>query len=186
MNVSATLELQLSIGPFDLSLSDLGISPDLQSKLNDLPKLFEALAAMYIISVIFSGLAILGSIAGFFLVPSAGRTILVLNFLLASSANFFLLVGSLLTTVGGNQAKDKIKDNGGDDIGLVIHVGKKFQALTWTAFALMILATNYWVWEFVVATRARRRGEGMSGGRRGKDEKYSVDSQQSGGPLKKG
>ncbi|KUI73509.1 hypothetical protein VM1G_09089 [Cytospora mali] len=185
MNISAMLDKELSIGPFNLSLSDLGITDDLQSKLNDLPKLFEALAAMYILSVAFSGLAILGSAAGLFYVSSTGRKVIIANFVIASLAMLFLLVGSLLTTVGGSEAKKEIKKKGGDDIGLVMNLGKKFEAITWAAFAMMLLATFYWVYEFIVATRARRRGVGAYGRRRGQFEKNSMDSHQNDGrPLK--
>lgn len=186
MNISAMLDKELAIGYFNLSLSDLGITDDLQSKLNDLPKLFETLAAMYIVSVVFTGLAIFGSAAGIVLVPSSGRKIIIGNFVLASIAMLFLLIGGLLTTVGASEAQEDIKKKGGNDIGLVMNIGKKFEALTWAAFAMMTLATFYWVWEFVVATRARRRGAGAYGRRRGAEEKYSLDSHQSGGRLAKG
>lgn len=186
MNISAMLDKELSFGPFNLSLSDLGITSDLQGKLNDLPKLFEALAAIFIVSVGLSGLAIIGSLAGLFLVPSAGRKVVIVNFILALLSMLFLLIGGLLTSVGGSEAQKEIKKKGGDDIGLVMNLGKKFEAVTWAAFALMLLATLYWVYEFVVATRARRRGAAGAYGRgRGLPEKYSMDSHQSGArPLR--
>lgn len=185
MNVSAMLDKELSIGPYNLSLSDLGITSDMQDKLNDLPELFEALAAVYIISVALCGLAIIGSLAGLFLVPSTGRKVILANFALALLAMLFLLIGGLLTSVGGSEAKKEIKKRGGDDIGLIMNIGKKFEALSWAAFALMTLATAYWVWEFVAATRARRRGAGAYANKRGQKEKYSIESHRSGGrPLR--
>lgn len=184
MNISAMLDKELSFGPFNLSLSDLGISSDLQGKLNDLPQLFEALAAIFIVSASLSGLAIIGSVAGLFLVPSAGRKVIIVNFVLALLSMLFLLIGGLLTSVGGSEAQKGIKKKGGDDIGLVMNLGKKFEAVTWAAFALMLLATAYWVYEFVVATRARRREAGVYGWRRGQQEKYSMDSQSGGRPLR--
>lgn len=185
MNISAILENELSFGPFDITLSDLGVSSDMQSKLNELPELFEALTAIYIVSVGLSGLAIIGSVAGFFPVPSAGRKIIIMNFVLALLAMIFLLLGGLLTSVGGSEVQKEIQKKGGDDIGLVMNLGKKFEAVTWAAFALMLLATSYWVYEFVVATRARRRGTGAFGRKRGQQEKNSMDSHQSAGrPLR--
>lgn len=185
MNISAIIEKELSFGPFDITLSDLGVSADMQNKLNDLPQLLEALAAIYIVSVVLSGLAMIGSAVGLFLVPSTGRKIIIMNFVLALLAMLFLLAGSLATTVGGSEVQKAIREKGGDDIGLVMNLGKKFEAVSWAAFALMLLAMSYWVYEFVVATRDRRRGAGAYGRRRGQQEKNSMDSHQSGGqPLK--
>ncbi|KAI3391145.1 hypothetical protein diail_7912 [Diaporthe ilicicola] len=172
MNISAMLDKQLSVGPFNISLSDLGITEDLQDKLNDLPKLFQALAVMYILGVAFSGLAILGSAAGLFIIPSGGRKIPLVNFLVAALAMLFLLVGSLLTTVGGKKVKEEIQKRGGDDIGLEMELGSNFMALTWAAFALMTLATFYWIYETFAVHRSRSRGAARHGRRRAKDEKY--------------
>ncbi|KAK2601486.1 hypothetical protein N8I77_010934 [Diaporthe amygdali] len=181
MNISAMLDKELSVGPFNISLSDLGITEDLQDQLNNLPKLFEALAIMYILGVAFSGLAILTAAAALFIIPSGGRKIPLLNFLIAALAMLFLLVGSLLTTVGGKKAKDEIQKRGGEDIGLDMELGTKFQALSWAAFALMALATFYWIYETGAVHRSRRRtGAGSFGRRRAKDEKYSMDSHHNG------
>lgn len=180
MNISAMLDKELSVGPFNISLSDLGITDELQDKLDDLPKLFQALAIMYILGVAFSGLAILAAAAALFIIPSGGRKIPLANFLIAALAMLFLLVGSLLTTVGVKKVKDEIQKRGGDEIGLEVQLGNKFEALTWAAFALMALATFYWVYETVAAHRRRRTGAGRYGRRRAKDEKYSVDSHRSG------
>lgn len=180
MNISAMLDKELSVGPFNISLSDLGITDDLQDKLDDLPKLFEALAIMYILGVAFSGLAILGAAAALFIIPSGGWKIPLANFVIAALAMLFLLVGSLLTTVGVKKVRDEIKKRGGDEIGLEVQLGTKFEALTWAAFALMALATFYWVYETVAAHRRRRTGAGRYGRRRAKDEKYSMDSHRSG------
>lgn len=186
MNISAMLDKELSVGPLNISLSDLGITDDLQDKLDDLPKLFQALAIMYILGVAFSGLAILGSAAGLFIIPSGGRKIPLVNFLFAALAMLFLLVGSLLTTIGGKKVKDEIQKRGGDDIGLEVELGNKFVALTWAAFALMALATFYWIYETITAHRSRSRGAGRHVRRRAKDEKYSMDSHRNGGRHMKG
>lgn len=174
MNVSALLDRELSLGPLHVSLSDLGFTTDLQSKLDDLPRLFEVLAVMYILGAAFSGLAILTSVAGFFLVPKSGRKIVILNFVVALLAMLFLLVGSLFTTIGGKKAVDEIEKYG-SDAGLVVTQGTKFQGLSWAAFALMTVATFYWAYEFFAETKARKRN-GVSGKRRVKDERYSMES----------
>ncbi|KAK7698030.1 hypothetical protein SLS64_012908 [Diaporthe eres] len=180
MNISAMLDKELSVGPFNMSLSDLGITDELQDKLDDLPKLFQALAIMYILGVAFSGLAILGAAAALFIIPSGGRKIPLANFLIAALAMLFLLVGSLLTTVGVKKVKEEIQKRGGDEIGLEVQLGNKFEALTWAAFALMALATFYWIYETVAAHRQRRTGASRYRRRGAKDEKYSMDSHRNG------
>ncbi|POS78462.1 SUR7 protein [Diaporthe helianthi] len=181
MNISAMLDKELSVGPLNISISDLGITDELQDKLDDLPKLFQALAIIYILGVAFSGLAILAAAAALFIIPSGGRKIPLANFLIAALAMLFLLVGSLLTTVGVKKAQEEIKKRGGDEIGLEVELGSKFEALSWAAFALMALAMFYWVYETVAAHRRRRTGAARFGGRRrAKNEKYSMDSYRSG------
>ncbi|KAJ4418532.1 hypothetical protein N0V82_005512 [Gnomoniopsis sp. IMI 355080] len=155
MDLSTVLDHELSIGPFNISLSDLGFTDKLTSKLQDLPTIFEALAAIYIISAVFAALTLLASLASIFLLPS-GKLVLA-DLVLALFAALFILVGSLIYTIGAKTAVSKIQDLGAGDIGLEVQVGTKFQALTWASFALMALAAIYWIWEFVGALRARRR-----------------------------
>lgn len=155
MDLSTILDHELSIGPFNISLSDLGFTDKLTSKLQDLPTIFEALAAIYIISAVFAALTLLASLASIFLLPS-GKLVLA-DLVLALFAALFILVGSLMYTIGAKAAVGKIQDLGAGDIGLEVQVGTKFQALTWASFALMALAAIYWIWEFVGALRARRR-----------------------------
>ncbi|KAF3759909.1 hypothetical protein M406DRAFT_297234 [Cryphonectria parasitica EP155] len=172
MDMSDLLNKQLSLGPFNVSLSDLGFTQKLEQKLSKLPTVFEALAALYIVSTIFTGLSILGAAAGFFLIPQKGRKVLVANLGLALTAALVLFIGSLLYTVGATEMVKKIREENADDIGLEVTVGSKFQGLTWAAFALMVVATGYWTWELIAAIRARRRNQRT----RGKVEKHSMDS----------
>lgn len=176
MDITTILNKQLSIGPFNISLSDLGVTQKLEKKLSSLPEIFEALAAIYIISACFAGLSILSTLAGVFLLPhKGGRKLVIGEILLALMGALFLLVGSLLYTVGGKAAVSKIHDSGADDVGLEVSVGSKFQALTWAAFSLMVLATGYWIYEFVVMTKAARRDRKMKRG----TEKHSMESSRS-------
>lgn len=155
MDLSTLLDQELSIGPFNISLSDLGFTDKLTSKLQKLPTIFEALAAIYIVSAVFAALTLLASLASIFLLPS-GKLILA-DLVLALFAALFILVGSLMYTIGAKAVVGKIQDLGAGDIGLEVEVGTKFQALTWASFALIALAATYWVWEFVAAMRARKR-----------------------------
>lgn len=176
MDIATLLNKQLSVGPFNISLSDLGITSDMSGKLQDLPSILKALAALYILSAAFTGLAFLGALGAFFLLPGRGRRLSLGNLLLAVPAAIFLLVGSLLYTVGAAEIVKKINGMGADDVGLNISIGSKFEALSWAAFALMLIATGYWVYEFVAEVRSRRRVGKM----RGKAEKHSLESTRSG------
>lgn len=177
MDISTLLNKQLSLGPFNVTLSDLGLSSDMVGKLKDLPALFEALAAMYILSAAFTGLAALGALAALFLLPRrAPRRVSLANLALALPAAVFLLVGSLMYTVGAGEVVKKIRGMGAGDVGLDVEVGSKFEALSWAAFALMAVAAAYWAYELVAAFRAGRRDRKV----RGKAEKYSMESTRSG------
>lgn len=175
MDLSTLLDHELSIGPFNISLSDLGFTDKLTSKLQDLPTIFEALAAIYIVSAIFAGLTLLASVASIFLLPS-GKLVLA-DLVLALFAMLFILVGSLIYTIAAKAAVSKIQGLGAGDIGLEVEVGAKFQALTWASFALMALAAIYWVWEFVGALRTRRRERKV---RRSKADGMEMDSPRTG------
>lgn len=142
------LDKQLSVGPLNLNIADLGLTDDIQDKLNDVPKIIQAIVAMYIIAAIFILLALFGSCGAVALIPnSAGRTIVMGNLGLTGAAVFFLLIGNLVTTIGSGVVVDKVTDLG-DDFGLSAVRGGKFMALSWGAFAVMLLAVFYWVYEF--------------------------------------
>lgn len=173
MDLSSVLDHQLSIGPFNISLSDLGFTQKLEAKLSKLPTIFEALAAIYIVSAVFAALTLFTSLASLFLLPSGTRKLLLADMLCAILATLFLFIGSLLYTVGAAKAVEKIQGLGAGDIGLDVVVGTKFEALTWASFALMLAAMAYWVYEFVAATRTRRRERKI---RRSKADGFEMDA----------
>lgn len=176
MDLSTVLNQQLSIGRFNISLSDLGFTDKLTDKLDDLPTIFEALAAIYIVSAVLAALTLLASLASIFLLPSSSKLVLA-DLFLALLAALTILVGSLLYTLGAKTAVDKIQDLGAEDIGLDVEVGTKFQALTWASFALMTLAAAYWVWELFRAMRGQKRERRV---RRSKADGYEMGSPRRG------
>lgn len=142
------LDKQLSVGPLSLNIADLGLTDDIQEKLDDVPKIIQSIVAMYIIAAIFIVLALFGSCGAIALIPnSAGRTIVMGNLGLSGAAIFFLLIGNLITTIGSGVVVDKVNDLG-DKFGLSAVRGGKFMALSWAAFVLMLLVVAYWVYEF--------------------------------------
>lgn len=179
MDLSDVLNQQLSIGPFNISLSDLGFTQKLETKLSKLPQIFEALAAIYILSAIFAALTLLTSLASLFLLPRPSRKLVLADLILAFLAALFVFIGSLMYTIGAKAVVGKIQDLGAGDIGLDVEVGSKFQALTWASFALAVVAWGYWVWEFVKATKERRRERKV---RRSKVEGYEMGSPRARAP----
>ncbi|KAJ4157592.1 hypothetical protein NW754_009235 [Fusarium falciforme] len=93
-----------------------------------------ALFVLYVLGVGFSGLAMLGSLAAFFLFRAA----------------------VILVTVAGDKGVDKINDVG-DDVGISASLGTKFLALTWASSGLMIAATVYWATHLCLMRRERKR-----------------------------
>ncbi|POS75664.1 SUR7 protein [Diaporthe helianthi] len=170
LNVTALLDKQLGVGPFQLNLADLGLTNEIQDKLEDIPKIIQAIVAMYIIAAMFVLLSIFGSCGAIALIPNpAGRTIVMGNLGLSGMAVFFLLIGNLITTIGSGVVVDKVTDLG-DGIGLSAVRGGKFMALSWGAFALMLLTVFYWAYEFFAEKkRAHNRAIGGLGFN---DEKY--------------
>lgn len=156
-NFTDKINQQLSVGPFQVTIADLGVSQDVQDKLNDLPKLAKALAAVFIVSCLLTGLSMLGSLAGFLLLPHKGRTISFFNFILALLAVILLLASSLVATIGPKEATKQLQNNNIDAIGLEVISSTKLQSLTWAAFALMAISMFYWFYELVVECVRRRR-----------------------------
>ncbi|TPX18899.1 uncharacterized protein E0L32_011377 [Thyridium curvatum] len=174
MNVSALLDQQLSVGPLGLSLSDLGVTRDLQHELNKIPGLLRAIAVLYILGAGLAGLSMLASAAGLFAYARHPRSTSLANAGLGALAALLLLVANLVTTVGGSKAAGAINKYG-DGIGLRASSGGKFVAITWAAFAAMCLAAAYWTYELFMARKARRSGRGGASRRFGEKQRYSSE-----------
>ncbi|KAF5027527.1 hypothetical protein F66182_344, partial [Fusarium sp. NRRL 66182] len=153
-NLTAMLDQQLQVGPFQLSLADINFPDDIQDSIDLLNTALLATFVLYVLAVGFSGLAMLACLGAFFLF--ARRGINAVNLILASLAALILLIASILVTVAGNKAVNKINDLG-EDVGLSVSLGSKFLALTWAAAALMLAAAIYWVVHLCLMRRERKR-----------------------------
>lgn len=157
-NLTNKLTQELSVGPFHFTLSQLGVSESTQQQLNELPKVAKALAGLFIVTVILTGLAMLGSAAGFLLLPTHGaRTMSFFNFLLALLAVVLLLAGALVATIGPRLVAQKLQDTLGSGVGLEVIANIKLATLMWAAFALETLAMFIWFYELVAFCVRRRR-----------------------------
>ncbi|TEA12961.1 SUR7 family protein pun1 [Colletotrichum sidae] len=155
VNLTKMLDQELSIGPMQISLADLEWPDSLEDALDKVNKALLAIFVLYVLGIAFSGLAILGSLAAFFL--GFKKLMTVTNFVFAFLAALVLFAGSLVTTIGAKEGAKQINDLG-DDVRISADVGQKFMIISWVAFAVMAAAAVYWVTQFCVDRRSRRRG----------------------------
>ncbi|TDZ40640.1 SUR7 family protein pun1 [Colletotrichum spinosum] len=155
VNLTKMLDQELSIGPMQISLADLEWPDSLEDALDKVNKALLAIFVLYVLGIAFSGLAILGSLAAFFL--GFKKRMTVTNFVFAFLAALVLFAGSLVTTIGAKEGAKQINDLG-DDVRISADVGQKFMIISWVAFAVMAAAAVYWVTQFCVDRRSRRRG----------------------------
>ncbi|KAK6224642.1 SUR7 protein [Colletotrichum tabaci] len=154
VNLTRMLDQELSIGPLRLSLADLNWPDTIEDTLDKVNKFLLAIWVLYVLGIAFSGLAVLGSLAAFFLGFKKRTT--VTNFVFAILAALVLFAGSLITTIGAKEGAKQITDIG-EDIGISAKAGQKFMIISWVAFAVMFAAAVYWVTQFCVERRSTRR-----------------------------
>ena len=154
INLTDIVDHELKIGPVHLNLADIDWPPTLQKQLDKLNALLLAIFVLYVLGIAFAGLAILAAAAALFL--ALRRAITLANFALAALAALALLVGSIIITVGANEAANTINDIG-EDVGVSATAGHKFIVLSWVAFAVMAAASLFWMLDFCFDWRARRR-----------------------------
>ncbi|KAK3393287.1 actin cortical patch SUR7/pH-response regulator pali [Podospora didyma] len=144
-NISAIIDHQLQIGPFELGIDDLGFDDELQSAMDTLNSAIKAFVILLSISVALTGLSLLTSIAGFIRYT---RPVLIVNVVIASLAFIMLLACSLVITIGARKAATEVTEKG-DDIGLYATAGSKYTAITWAAVGLMFVTFAYWLWQVI-------------------------------------
>lgn len=126
--------------------------------MEQLPKVAKALAGLFIVTVVLTGLAVLGSTAGFLLLPArAARTLSFFNFVIALLAVILLLAGALVATIGPRLVAQQLQQKLGSGVGLEVIANIKLATLIWAAFALETLAMFIWFYELVAFCVRRRR-----------------------------
>ncbi|KAK0632654.1 actin cortical patch SUR7/pH-response regulator pali [Immersiella caudata] len=171
-NISVLLDHGLRVGPYRLTLADLGFTDELQDAIDTLNKVLKAFAALLIVAVGFTGLSMLSSIAALVLIPRHERKAVLINLILAGAALSFMVLSGLVGTITASIATDKVNEKG-DDIGLSSSMGKGYLIITWVAVGLMLITFGYWLWQFIRS----RNGKTMDP--RG-PRKYARDSEESG------
>uniref|UniRef100_A0A8H7NPJ2 Uncharacterized protein n=1 Tax=Bionectria ochroleuca TaxID=29856 RepID=A0A8H7NPJ2_BIOOC len=117
---------------------DLGNYTDtdqLQKKLDILNKVLTALAAFYIISMVFCALALLSSSISLF---SDNHTISRLGLLSVLLATLSLFVASGIATATAKESADEVTKLG-REVGIESYRGYKFLGLTWGAAVAMFV-----------------------------------------------
>ncbi|KAJ0305180.1 hypothetical protein COL5a_010217 [Colletotrichum fioriniae] len=159
VNLTKMLDQELEIGPLSLSLSDLNWPDTIEDAMDKVNKALLAIFVLYVMGIGFSGLAILGSLAAFFL--GFKKRMTLTNFAFAFLAALVLFAGSLVTTIGAKDGAKQITDIG-EDVGISAKVGQKFMIISWVAFAVMFAASVYWVTQFCAERRSRRTSRGYT------------------------
>lgn len=162
-NISTLLDHSLRVGPFKVSLLDLGFTSDVQDAIDTLNTILKAFTALLIIGIGFTGLSLLASVLALFLIPRRERPALFANTVLAGAALAFLVLSGLLGTVGASIAEDKVNELGAD-IGLAATMGSGYAILTWIGVGLMLVVFGYWLWQLMRFKNGRRMT--VNGGRK--------------------
>lgn len=136
-----------------LNISDLNWPDTIQEGINDLNAALGATFVLYCIGIATAGLAM---ITAFIAIFSASRLIAFGNFGIAFISFFTLAIGSIIVTVVESKMSSLINKDG-NKIGLYAYKGGKYLALTWSATAVMLLASVAWTVEFCVHRRQAKR-----------------------------
>lgn len=155
------------MGPLKLNLGDLQWPESIQNEINKLNELLLAIFIFYVLGIGFSGLGVIFCLAAIFM--AMGKFPVFTNFVVAFLAAVVLAVGSAISTVASKEGSKEINKYG-SSVSVVATMGNKFITITWVAFATMAAATLYWIVEFCVHRRQRKRSGGF------KEKPYSRGS----------
>ncbi|KAK1778006.1 actin cortical patch SUR7/pH-response regulator pali [Copromyces sp. CBS 386.78] len=174
-NVSDILDKELRVGPFKLTLEDIGFNDEVQSAFDTLNRVIKAFAIILIVDVALTGLAMLASLLAIFLLGSKEQLTLITNAILSSIAFFLVLITGILATVGSRIAASKANKYG-EDIGLSAKVGTKYTILIWVAVGFSLITFVGWVFQALRYRNGKTMGRRHHGAR---DKGYTRDSEES-------
>ncbi|KAK3388100.1 actin cortical patch SUR7/pH-response regulator pali [Sordaria brevicollis] len=177
-NVSDILDKELRLGPFQLTLQDIGFDDQVQSAFDTLNRVIKAFAIILIVDVALTGLVMLASLLAIFFLNSKERPTPIINAVLSSIAFFLVLVTGILATVGSRIGASKANEYG-KDIGLSAKAGTNYTILIWVAVGFSLITFVGWVFQALRyrngKTMGRRHGHHM-----GRHHKGVRDSEESG------
>ncbi|CAK7264469.1 hypothetical protein SEPCBS119000_001002 [Sporothrix epigloea] len=148
LNISQLIDNELNSNFVDGgSLARIGGSSSLQNALNRIPTVGLVLAVFYILACCGAGLCLLLMGASIVMRATHGRETVLANLGAAAGAALALLIAGLVSAVAAKSTVDSINRLGKDTIGMEAVHGDKFEALTWAAFAMMVVVVLYWLHE---------------------------------------
>jgi hypothetical protein len=154
LNLTDVLDHELKAGPLKISLADINWPSSIQKQIDRINGFLLAIFILYCLAIGFSGLAMLGSAGALF--TGLTRLAIFANFTFAALAALVLLIASVIVIVAARQGQEMITDVG-EAVGVSAIAGEKFIILSWVAFAVMAAATIYWLAQFWLERRARKR-----------------------------
>lgn len=154
LNVTALLEKELSVGPVDVSLSDLGWNDEIQEKVESINKVLLGLFILYVIGMAASAACVLtGGVAVF---APGRRSVTFVNLAVASLGSLVLSVASVIDTMAVTKGFGEIND-AADNVGVRVGGGRKFLALAWAATAVANVVSFFWTVRAVGVLRRQRK-----------------------------
>ncbi|KAK6369035.1 hypothetical protein LTR64_007195 [Lithohypha guttulata] len=143
-------DIVASVLPDEIDLSDLNWPDAITDAQNTIRTASIATVVLYIIGIVFTGLALFGALFSIF---TDGRLSACLNILLDFIAFLALTTGSVLATVVIVKAVNAF-NNYGEDIGISATKGKVFLGMTWAAAGLMFVATVVSIVQLVIGRKS--------------------------------
>lgn len=140
--------------PGQISLGDIRWPDSINNAQTEIRAASIAAAILYILAIVFTGLAFLGGIFGFL---TAGRLSACSNLLIDLVAFLCIAGASIIATIIMVKAVDELNKYG-NDIGISATRGTQFLAMTWAATGLMIIALFVSLVQLCVGRRDNRGG----------------------------
>ncbi|KAH8681361.1 actin cortical patch SUR7/pH-response regulator pali [Xylariales sp. PMI_506] len=156
-NLTAALDHELDIGPLHLNTDELDLPQDLVDAVNYLNGFLLAIFILYCIGSGFSGLSFLACIAILTVARDVTGVTALINTALTGLAALALMIGSAISTGVAKKGASEI-NNYGEDVGISAIVGKNFLIISWVSFAVMFVASLYWLAVGITGRRVRTAG----------------------------
>ena len=114
LNLTEILDQQLRVGPVEVSLADFDWPSDVQDAIQMLNNVLLGLFVLYVLTMAFSGLTILGTLVAVFLMS---RGVILINMIIASLGMLTSTIASIIVTVVMTRGIDELND-AAQDIGI--------------------------------------------------------------------
>ncbi|CAH0051991.1 unnamed protein product [Clonostachys solani] len=152
LDLETIINNQLSLGPFDIKLPNLGWTDDIQANLDTLNEALLGFFVLYVLGITFCGLSILICLAAF--VKPQHKRVALSAVLISLTAASVLVTASIIATVVTTKGIDRM-NRLTRHIGVEVQGGQKFLALTWTSAVAILLAFMFWGIKYLIIRKRR-------------------------------